>query len=304
MIKISNGFSGERSISLPDIIKKTCLDDGLLANLYITDIGFYPHAMYHYRKRPHGIGQYILIYCVKGKGWYTVCGKQYEVLENQYFIIPKGEAHEYASNNQAPWTIYWVHFTGHSAHFFINDNPAPRDIEPGSTSRISDRNAVFEEIFLALCDNYSIENLRYAASLLYGFLASFRYLGHFRKYNSQQVRFNTSDIVNMAVRYMNENIEKKLTLDALCKYIGYSTSQLSLVFRNQTGHSPHNYFNMLKIQRACKLLETTDLKIKQICAKVGIDDSYYFSRLFTKTVGISPKKYRESTANVKSGLVV
>ncbi|MDD6977115.1 MAG: AraC family transcriptional regulator, partial [Prevotellaceae bacterium] len=46
------------------------------------------------------------------------------------------------------------------------------------------------------------------------------------------------------------------------------------------------------IQLACKLLETTDLKINQICAKVGIDDSYYFSRLFTKTIGISPKKYR------------
>ncbi|MDY4890912.1 MAG: AraC family transcriptional regulator, partial [Prevotella sp.] len=51
-------------------------------------------------------------------------------------------------------------------------------------------------------------------------------------------------------------------------------------------------FNILKIQLACKLLETTDLKINQICAKVGIDDSYYFSRLFTKTIGISPKKYR------------
>ena len=91
---------------------------------------------------------------------------------------------------------------------------------------------------------------------------------------------------------MNENIEKKLRLDDLCRFIGYSPSQLSLLFRNQTGHSPHNYFNILKIQLACKLLETTDLKINQICAKVGIDDSYYFSRLFTKTIGISPKKYR------------
>lgn len=35
------------------------------------------------------------------------------------------------------------------------------------------------------------------------------------------------------------------------------------------------------------------MKIIQISYKLGIDDSYYFSRLFTKTIGISPKKYRE-----------
>lgn len=296
MIRISDGFSGERSISLPEIINKTCEDDGLLSCLYITDIGFYPHAMYHYRKRQQGVGQYILIYCVKGCGWYVVRGKRHEIKENQYFIIPEGEPHEYASNNQDPWTIYWVHFTGHNAHFFCDDSCAPADIQPGTTSRISDRNTIFEEIFLTLSDNYSVDNLRYAASLLYGFLASFRYLNHFRKYNSQQARINTLDVVNMAVRYMNENIEKRLSLDDLCRYIGYSPSQLSLLFRNQTGHSPHSYFNILKIQRACKLLETTDLKINQICAKVGIDDSYYFSRLFTKTIGISPKKYRSATS--------
>lgn len=292
MIRMSDGFSGERSISLPDMIIRACENDGLLANLYITDIGFYPHAIYHYRKRQQGVTQYILIYCIKGSGWYHIRGKRHEVKENQYFIIPQGEAHEYASNNHDPWTIYWVHFTGHCACYFDDGSCSPTDILPGATSRISDRNTIFEDIFLTLSDNYNIYNLRYAASLLYGFLASFRYLSHFRKYNSQQQRINSSDIVNMSVRYMNENIEKKLRLDDLCRFIGYSPSQLSLLFRNQTGHSPHNYFNILKIQLACKLLETTDLKINQICAKVGIDDSYYFSRLFTKTIGISPKKYR------------
>ncbi|GJG29918.1 hypothetical protein PRBRB14_07970 [Hallella multisaccharivorax DSM 17128] len=93
---------------------------------------------------------------------------------------------------------------------------------------------------------------------------------------------------------MNENIEKQLTLAQIADYIGYSTSQFSLIFKIKMGHSPLNYFNMLKVQRACKFLEITDLKINQICTKVGIDDSYYFSRLFSKTVGISPKQYRRA----------
>ena len=83
---MSDGFSGERSISLPDMIIRACENDGLLANLYITDIGFYPHAIYHYRKRQQGVAQYILIYCIKGSGWYHIRGKRHEVKENQYFI--------------------------------------------------------------------------------------------------------------------------------------------------------------------------------------------------------------------------
>ena len=83
MIRMSDGFSGERSISLPDMIIRACENDGLLANLYITDIGFYPHAIYHYRKRQQGVAQYILIYCIKGSGWYHIRGKRHEVRENR-----------------------------------------------------------------------------------------------------------------------------------------------------------------------------------------------------------------------------
>lgn len=296
MLKLRDGFQGERSIILPDMIRRLCKSDLLLNQLYITDIGYYPHATYHYRERPNGIEQYILIYCLKGSGWYKVRDKRYEVKENQWFIIPQGQPHVYASNNDDPWTIYWLHFTGHMAPFYGDNHQVPKAISSDETSRISDRIEIFEEIFLALSDSYSLDNLRYAASLLYGFLASLCYLQNFRKYNTAKTRLDKTDTVGMAVHYMQENLERKLTLADIANYTGYSVSQLSLLFRNGTGHSPLNYFNMLKIQKACQLLESSDMKINQICTKVGIDDSYYFSRLFTKIVGIPPKRYRNSVA--------
>lgn len=301
MLKMSDGFSGERSVVLPDVARRASESDPLVSQLFITDIGYYPHASYHYRERTEGVDQYILIYCMKGSGWYGVRGKRFEVSGNQYFIIPRGEPHVYASHNADPWTIYWVHFAGALAPLFGQGTLAPTTLTPGTTSRIGDRNALFEEIFLTLSDNYSLDNLRYASSLLHAFLASFRFLRHYRRYNAQQERIDTTDIVAMAVRYMNENLERKLTLKELAAYLGYSVSQLSLVFRNRTGHSPLNYFNLLKIQRACQLLETTGLKVNQISSKVGIDDSYYFSRLFAKVVGISPRAYRQGARKQPAG---
>lgn len=280
---------------LPGAIRKICEEDPLLQRLYITDIGYYPHAEYHYRERPLGVGQYILIYCWQGSGWYCLHGQRYDVKENQWFIIPKSEPHVYASNNSNPWTIYWLHFTGRDAPAYGDNCWQPSSIYPGTASRMADRNELFEELFLTLSDKYSADNLHYASSLLHAYLASFRYLRMFRKYNPIQQRLDTTDMVKMTVRYLEENMEKPLTLNQLANYIGYSASQFSMLFKAKTGRSPLNYFNMLKIQRACLLLETTDLKINQICSKVGINDCYYFSRLFSKIVGISPKKYREQT---------
>ena len=80
----------------------------------------------------------------------------------------------------------------------------------------------------------------------------------------------------------------------IADFVGYSASHFSMMFKKTTGHSPLSYINMMKIRHDCTLLEQTEMKINQICHKIGISDCYYFSRLFRKTMGLSPKDYRES----------
>lgn len=295
-IKIKNGFKGERSLIMPEMILKLAQEDPVLKNLHITDIGYYPHATYHYRERTSPIDQYVLIYCVKGSGIYSVNGKQYEVKANQYFILPAMTPHAYASNNDDPWTIYWIHFRGNLARYYADGAELPITVTSNISSRIADRNEIFEDIFLTLSDGYTIENLRYTTSLLHFYLGSLRYLPLYRKFHKKafENEEQAHAITNAALKYMEENIERQITLQDLAQYTGYSASHFSSIFKSNTGHSPLSYFNILKIKKACELLDTTDMKINQISCKVGIDDSYYFSRLFTKTVGISPKKYRES----------
>lgn len=91
---------------------------------------------------------------------------------------------------------------------------------------------------------------------------------------------------------MKENIEKRLTLDEIARHVGYSTSHFLTLFNKRTGYSPLAYFNQLKIQQACQLLDFSNMKINQICYKIGIEDTYYFSRLFRKIMGMSPRQYK------------
>ena len=159
-IKIKNGFQGERSLVMPEMILDLAEADPVLRTLHITDIGYYPHATYHYRERTESINQCVLIYCVKGSGHYSINGKQYEVKANQYFIMPAHTPHAYASNNDDPWTIYWIHFRGTLAHIYAEGAETPTTISTNLNSRIADRNNIFEDIFLTLSDGYTLENLR------------------------------------------------------------------------------------------------------------------------------------------------
>lgn len=244
-MRIKSGFSGERSLVLPKVITEIMERDPLTSLLHITDIGYYPRASHHYRHRDPPIGQYVFIYCIDGHGWYELGGVRYDVGPGQYFILPAGIPHTYASSDEDPWTIYWAHFSGtHARHFAIAS--APQTIAPAVDSRIADRINLFEEIFNTLNDSFALENIRYAVATFHHFLESLRCLRPYRKVGEQG---HDPDVIDSTLHYMRENIERRLTLNDIAGYAGFSPSYLSALFRKRTGYGPLTYFNLMKIRR-------------------------------------------------------
>lgn len=92
---------------------------------------------------------------------------------------------------------------------------------------------------------------------------------------------------------MQENLSQHLTLAQMANQFKYSTSHFSMLFQKETGTSPINYFLKLKIQKACQYIELTNLKLQEIAIILGFDEPAYFSRLFTKIMGVSPSTYRK-----------
>jgi len=287
-MKKKEGFKGQKSIVLPELIRQELVVNPLTSPLYITDIGFYPKAAHHFRERPGGCDEHVLIYCTEGSGWVEADQKRFRIARNTYFIIPRGTPHKYGASEKEPWSIYWLHFAGEKAVLLLDIPARPREIDPTALARNSDRIMLFNEIYGNLERGYSTENLEYSSICLWHMLGSFRYLSQFQ--TVMQVRHQ--DIIEATVEYMNENLGSSLSVKDLADRASLSQSHFSLLFRRKTGQTPLDFYTHLRLQHACRLLEFSDLHIKEIASELGFDDPYYFSRLFHKVMGQPPTRYR------------
>lgn len=293
MAKIKSGFTGERAIVLPTPIIEEFKNTELGSLLHITDIGYYPKASFHFRKRSKDeVSQYVLMYCIEGEGWFEVDNQIQKVIANQVFVLPKAKAHSYGSKSKNPWTIYWIHFDGEKARFFAESLEKPLLILPEKDSRIEERFKLFEEIFSTLKNGYGKNNLEFSITALFYFLGSLKFLSTYRECNNLNPQSQQRDVADEAIHYMRENVRKKITLKEISDYVGFSASHFSALFKQKTGHSPLNYLIHLKIQEACHYLDFSDMKINQISMLIGYEDAFYFSRIFTRTMGCSASGYR------------
>ena len=92
---------------------------------------------------------------------------------------------------------------------------------------------------------------------------------------------------------MNDNIESNLKITDFANFCGYSKSYFYRKFVKEIGYPPMDYFIRLKIDKACKLLIQTDMKVNQIAHKLGFKESQYFSRTFSHVMGFSPLEFRK-----------
>ena len=102
--------------------------------------------------------------------------------------------------------------------------------------------------------------------------------------------------IERAKLYINENFGSDITLDSVAGFVGLHPSYLSSLFKRSENMSVTEYINFLRVARAKELLETSDYRIGEIGELCGIDDPYYFSRVFSKICGISPSDYRKTVS--------
>jgi len=106
--------------------------------------------------------------------------------------------------------------------------------------------------------------------------------------------------VRRALTAMHERSAHPWTLDELAQHAGLSRTSLAERFREAMGDTPLNHLRLLRMQRAMRLLAETDHKLETVAAEVGYQDAFGFSKVFKRTVGVSPKAFRQRDAAEKA----
>ena len=88
------------------------------------------------------------------------------------------------------------------------------------------------------------------------------------------------------------NFSEELTLSRVADEIGLNPSYLSSLFKQVTGESFKEYLNSIRIKEAQHLLSNTSYPIMQIAVSCGFSDQSYFTKVFKKCTGLTPRQYR------------
>lgn len=117
--------------------------------------------------------------------------------------------------------------------------------------------------------------------------------GQFKTRRQPEVHIK-SDAYNRIIRYMEEHIGERLSLDTICRDTLTGRSQLQKIFREAHGCGVIDYFSSMKIDTAKQLIRDNHLNFTEISDRLGYTSVHYFSRQFKKLTGMTPSEYATS----------
>ena len=116
----------------------------------------------------------------------------------------------------------------------------------------------------------------------------------FIAYSFDFAQVKHSNVVYKVMQYVKANYNQKISLDDIARHVYLSRSYLSSIFKEETGKSLFSYINEVRIEKSKIFLLDDSVSLVDISSMCGFEDQSYFTKVFKKATGLSPKKYRDS----------
>lgn len=230
--------------------------------------------------RPEGYHNPQIIICTEGGGILTAeDGADMPINAGDAFFLPAGIPHSYRPLSEI-WRTHYVSFAGYSTEILL------RQLGLTEVGVYHVDIGIMRGIFRRMFNTVKSDRLYggYTASaILYEYIIEFNR----RMIGAESRNASLTTVLN----YIDKHYKEIIELETLCGLIQVTPQYLCRMFRAQLGVRPLEYVAQRRIQQAKVFLTEGEKTVKEIAIEVGYRDASYFSAVFRRNEGVSPREY-------------
>ena len=276
----SSSVSSSRIIYTPSTFARTSL-------LHLQEVG-YLQAVHPHISQRENLVSFLCFIVLSGEGELSYEGQTYQLHAGDCVFIDCRKAYSHSTSDNL-WSLQWCHFYAPSLPAVYEKykerggRPVfhPDDLTPFTS--------LLTELYNLASSSDYIRDMRINEKL-----GSLLALLMEQSWHPESMTVSRKRLELAAVKeYLDEHYTEKIALDDLSEHFFINKFYLSKIFKETYGTTVNNYLISKRITRAKQLLRFTDMTVDEIGAAVGMADANYFSRMFRKVEGISPREYRK-----------
>lgn len=230
-----------------------------------------------------------------GEGFLELNGKRHKLRSGVLFYIPQGSYMKMTTQQSNPLAFYssqfqYNHFRWDSAS---NSWAATEQYPiPLQTTLFFMENRALLDAYRRLLQLWKGKDVGYLWYCKLELLQLLNLVISMTRESSKHIQQNAA-LVESAIAFIRDHLHDDLNRTSLASHLSVSPGHFASIFKRHTGYSLSDYVHRLRMDQARFLLRSTHIPIHQIAAEIGYQDSFYFSRRFSKENGLSPRDYRK-----------
>lgn len=263
------------------------IEDRSFEDLYMKYCGMEECAP-NYTYGPAIRDNYLIHFCLAGKGKYHCNNKSYEINKGDVFLIMPGDVTFYQADEDDPWTYAWIGFDGKKAELYLKRCNLG---EEGLVSHVGDVDDIRKTVIEILAHyKLSYSNEMYIQGKLFLLLSNLAKFSNI-PYNSEGE--NDNAYVQKAIEYIQNNYQNDVAIQSIADFIGLNRSYLSTLFKKHIKQTPQEFLKHYRLFQAKDFLINTELPINYISYSCGYGSHMSFSKAFRSYFGMGPREYRK-----------
>jgi len=230
-----------------------------------------------------------------GEGFLELNGKRHKLRSGVLFYIPRGSHMKLSTQRTNTLEFYsgqfqYSHLRWESAsNDWVLSEKSPMPLQ---TTMFFTESRALLDAYRRLLQLWRSKEVGYLWYCKLELLQLFNQVISMTRESSKHIQQNAA-LVESAIAFIRDHLQENLNRDSLARRLSVSPGHFANIFKRHTGYSLGEYVHRLRMDQARFLLRSTHIPIHQIAAEVGYEDSFYFSRRFSKENGMSPRDYRK-----------